>query len=578
MSLKHMQNKDSVWYLYSKVMLLLNTLCFLMGILMVCGFYALRSTSAYGFLMLVVFLGNIALAYKTENNKPLGYGYLILSFLFMFIIPVMNTLVSITPSNYSSQSILSIMAILGLFLYGGILAAGGLVKHSSNVTSERIETAAISKAFQAPLSKTMNEARIRKQSKHNRGSSIVHIVTILLSLILFSGLFLVVFLLRVRDVNGIIEAIIAEYALFYGIMFLSLGVFLRKIPFVHQHTVYQSVIQIAVTIIFLVCILPFATIPVLKKNAERNYIQAFGNKYLEESALQGNRYRQLPFSLTEYFFGILSGGYDVQENLLFYKGTEGVDSGLKLYYDVYTPVKDQDFSGGRPVLIRIHGGGWTIGDKGLGNFSQMNKYFASKGYVVFDIQYGLSNTEKLFDFVPVTENRVGNFTIDDMVRHIGIFMSYLVNHKEEYKVNLNSVFLSGGSAGGHLTLAAGLKNGAGNYDGDLNQEISIKGLIPFYPANGLASFVGVKGREEFIDVIPLINSYSPPCIIYQGSHDTFVDAAIPQRVRKAYLEAGNHQCAVLKMLFAGHGSDLYFAGYYNQVFLFYMERFLYQFR
>ena len=31
---------------------------------------------------------------------------------------------------------------------------------------------------------------------------------------------------------------------------------------------------------------------------------------------------------------------------------------------------------------------------------------------------------------------------------------------------------------------------------------------------------------------------------------------------------------LLTMPYAGHGSDLYFSGYYNQVFLYYMERFM----
>ena len=42
--------------------------------------------------------------------------------------------------------------------------------------------------------------------------------------------------------------------------------------------------------------------------------------------------------------------------------------------------------GGNSVLIRIHGGGWKSGDKGLMNNAQMNKYYSL--HVVFDIQYG----------------------------------------------------------------------------------------------------------------------------------------------------------------------------------------------
>ncbi|GAI93690.1 unnamed protein product, partial [marine sediment metagenome] len=45
--------------------------------------------------------------------------------------------------------------------------------------------------------------------------------------------------------------------------------------------------------------------------------------------------------------------------------------------------------------------------------------------------------------------------------------------------------------------------------------------------------------------------------------------------RNTYLAEGNDECVILWMLLGGHASDFYFSGYYNQIFLYYMERFLY---
>lgn len=559
--------KDSFLFSFPFVMLLFNFLCLVLELLMLSCMESLHYGNVFGLLMLATFLGNIKLAYGTDRCKAWGYGYLVLSFLFMLIIPVMNTLVSITPSNYSSQSMISRAAIFILFLTGECLA----VKEVSPAKTKVILEA--HGEIKTELSKITSNTDITKQNK------LVNIITILLSLILFSGLFLVVFLLRERSQHGFIEMFTSEYALFYAIMFLSIGILIRKLPFVRRQIVYDTIILITVSLIFMVCLLPFVSTLILLNKTKNEYKSAFDKGFQTESEYIEKWFRQKPFSLTGYFYGFPSGDYEVQKNLLFYQGTEGVDQGLKLYYDVYTPKVDRkDAPGGRSVLIRIHGGGWTIGDKGFSNFAQMNKYFAAQGYVVFDIQYGLSNTEKFFDLFSVERSRMGNFTIDDMIRHIGIFTSYLVNHKEEYQIDLNSIFLTGGSAGGHLSLAAGLGLTNGGYPDFLNSEVKVKGIIPFYPANGLANLLGIEGSKEWVDTTSLIDSKSPPCLIYQGSHDSNVDPVITKQIQKTYRKAGNQKCAILTMPFAGHASDLYFSGYYNQVFLYYMERFMYQYR
>ncbi|MDF2520499.1 MAG: hypothetical protein K0R84_1127, partial [Clostridia bacterium] len=170
------------------------------------------------------------------------------------------------------------------------------------------------------------------------------------------------------------------------------------------------------------------------------------------------------------------------------------------------------------------------------------------------------------------------FTMDDMVRHIGIFTTYLANHQDEYNVDLDSVFISGGSAGGHLTLAAGLGLHSGKYSDILDPRLKVKGLIPFYPANGLSRNLKIDGSGALINATALVEKDSPPCLIYQGSHDGLVPPLVALSFKDEYIDKGNERCAVLNMLFGSHSSDLYFAGYYNQVFLYYMERFMYKYR
>jgi acetyl esterase/lipase len=271
----------------------------------------------------------------------------------------------------------------------------------------------------------------------------------------------------------------------------------------------------------------------------------------------------------------------LKEDISFYNGSGGIDNGLKLLFDAYLPPSTRNLPGANSTIIRIHGGGWTVGDKGTGNMPLMNRYFATQGYCVFDIQYGLNNQSNILPFAEsITPQTVkGNFSINDMVRHVGIFCQYLVTHQSEYPANLSSVFISGGSAGGHLTCITALAIASGNYTSLFGPGITIKGYVPFYPANDLANFIdGGISNKEFYDPTLLISASSPPCLVYQGNQDGLVNPKTAQDLKDQYSNHENPSCMVIFLPFAGHGSDIDFYGYYNQFFLYYMERFLYLYR
>ena len=308
------------------------------------------------------------------------------------------------------------------------------------------------------------------------------------------------------------------------------------------------------------------------KNAENTFSIAFGSNWRTKIPSSTNGYfLQTPFSLTSYFLGSRPKTSRIETNSLFYD-----DEGIRLYFDTYMPLNGgENLPGENSILIRIHGGSWVSGDKGMMNMMQMNKYFAAQGYVVFDIQYGLDRNP-LFGLDPLTPDyKKGNFDIDDMMRHIGVFTKYLVLHANEYGANLNSVFVSGGSAGGHLASAVALAITSGNYTDIFGTGLTIKGLIPFYPANGQMVFFGISGSDEFKNPEKLIDQNSPPCLIFQGTHDILNYFSISERIRDIYRAKGNQECAILWMPFGGHASDFYFTGYYNQIFLYFMERFMY---
>ena len=73
------------------------------------------------------------------------------------------------------------------------------------------------------------------------------------------------------------------------------------------------------------------------------------------------------FEVPGYYLGIPPESCQEITNVNFYNGT-GVNAGVKLYFDAYLPPnhgKIGSSPGQNSTIIRIHGGGWTTGDKGL---------------------------------------------------------------------------------------------------------------------------------------------------------------------------------------------------------------------
>jgi acetyl esterase/lipase len=328
---------------------------------------------------------------------------------------------------------------------------------------------------------------------------------------------------------------------------------------------------------------PMIATPFIAFDVDSRFGEAFGTDWQSRIPSTVTPYfKSTQLVAAQYFLPTPLNDCRVIKDISFYNGTVGIDSGLTLFFDAYLPpTTANQLPGANSTIIRIHGGGWMIGDKGLGNMPLMNQYFASQGYCVFDIQYGLNNQSSFLEFAKVItpEYLMGNFSINDMMRHIGIFCQFIDVYKDEYNANLSSTFISGGSAGGHLTCAVALAIASGSYASLFGSGITIKGYVPFYPANEAAQFIdGGVSDPKFYDPALLVSVTSPPCLVYQGTQDGLVNPEIPQHLKDKYSVEGNAECMVIYLPFAGHGSDMDFYGYYNQFFLYYMERFIYLYR
>jgi len=186
--------------------------------------------------------------------------------------------------------------------------------------------------------------------------------------------------------------------------------------------------------------------------------------------------------------------------------------------DIYLPADRSTTS--TKVIILIHGGAWSTGDK-----SDFTEYVDSlkrrlPGYAVFNINYRLSTgTANLF---PTQENDVK------------AAIEFIYSKKAEYLISDKFVLL-GGSAGGHLALLQGYKQ---------TSPVKVKALVDFFGPtdmvdmynNPASPFVSAPMIAQVVGATPASNpslyqesspinyvtAQSPPTIILHGGIDPLV--------------------------------------------------------
>ena len=236
----------------------------------------------------------------------------------------------------------------------------------------------------------------------------------------------------------------------------------------------------------------------------------------------------------------------------------------------------------------------------MGNVLPFNKYFASQGYVVFDIQYGVYGISALADEMGgfgdafsmirdlITPPYNQSYTIQQQLENIGYFTKVLEQNNTKYGADLNHTFIVGRSAGGHMAsmVTYGYKNPlfAGNFSTSMN----ITAGIWFYPPTNLT-----KLESTFFDLLlqgtlPLPRQYdkfsasflidnstvTPPVMIVSGEKDMMVN--YPSQVVEYYQYARGlgKKCLLITIPWAGHAFDINFQTYGGQMSTYYIERFM----
>jgi acetyl esterase/lipase len=209
------------------------------------------------------------------------------------------------------------------------------------------------------------------------------------------------------------------------------------------------------------------------------------------------------------------------------------DAGKRNWLDIYVPSQAAPADRPRPVLLQIHGGAWIIGHKAEQGQPLLYR-MAELGWVGVSINYRLSPRNAF----PAH--------IEDVKRAI----AWVKANITEYGGDPEFIAVTGGSAGGHLTLLSALTpNYAAWQPGFEQVDTRIQAAMPLYPPTDLLNRHHIRqqsGIDEPVisrvfpgtedESMPLRDEASPltwvvereaaedapPMLVIQGDYDSLV--------------------------------------------------------
>lgn len=194
----------------------------------------------------------------------------------------------------------------------------------------------------------------------------------------------------------------------------------------------------------------------------------------------------------------------------------GHKDGLALFYDVFPP---SGKSNGAAIIYMVSGGWfsrWREPETRLEGFQDM----LDAGYTVFAVHHGSAPRF----FVPEAYADVSR-----AVRHIRL-------HAKEYNIDPNRLGVTGGSAGGHLSLMLGTNSDEGITDSEdpvMKIGNRVAAVVSYYPPVDIRPLVGGTNerfpalnfpKEQAAGISPIlfVTPDDPPTLLLHGDADTLV--------------------------------------------------------
>ena len=266
----------------------------------------------------------------------------------------------------------------------------------------------------------------------------------------------------------------------------------------------------------------------VQKDAEDALVEGLGYDYLEQlDAKPTPAELATPWRTLANPFRVRNVKVVVDKDLPY-----APEHGKRGLLDIYRPAAGtvRPDGGRAPVLLQVHGGGWTIGSKDQQGIPLM-QHLAAKGWICVAINYRLAPRDPF----PAQ--------IIDVKRAI----AWVREHIGEYGGDPDYIAITGGSAGGHLAaLAAVTPNDPAYQPGFEDADTSVAVAVPHYGVYDLAGSTGLRSAEQMRDRFlaprvvrkrwaeapevfeagtPLlrVGKDAPDFFVLHGTHDTLVD-------------------------------------------------------
>jgi acetyl esterase/lipase len=210
--------------------------------------------------------------------------------------------------------------------------------------------------------------------------------------------------------------------------------------------------------------------------------------------------------------------------------------------DLYLP--DRPVENPRPGIVFVHGGGWSGGDKRIGQWWQQPAEYASKGYVVISVNY------RFVTEVPMPA------CIEDVKCAVRWFRA----NAAKYEVDPERLGGYGNSAGAHLVSMLGLAGKDAGLEGDgpyqehssllqavcaaatpadfpgWNSDKKIPASQPMRSLGAMDDTYAERARKS--SPITYVRADAPPFLLIHGTADNTVPIAQAERFAKALRDAG----------------------------------------
>jgi acetyl esterase/lipase len=194
---------------------------------------------------------------------------------------------------------------------------------------------------------------------------------------------------------------------------------------------------------------------------------------------------------------------------------------------------------GAPVLVHFHGGGFHSGRKSFEGRALLFR-LASRGWVTISANYRLRPQATFFDHL-IDVKRV---------------IAWIRAHGHEYGADPSTLFLSGSSAGGHLSSIAALTQNDPRYQpGFEGADTSVTAVASLYGWYG--GYYGMGGPASEVGVLGHPADDAPPFFIAHGAKDSLATIETARRF-VAHLGATSSNPVVFAELRHGqHAFDLF---------------------